>query len=67
MLSCCLVVLLFCCLHGAKKAHKHNHCTNGFYRWLPANGRKGRVLIPRKKTQKKRSHHYRFLRFSILT
>ena len=49
MLSGCLVVLLFCCLHGAEKAHKHSHCANGFYRWLPANGRKGRVLIPRKK------------------
>lgn len=67
MLSGCLVVLSFCCLHGAEKAHKHSHCANGFNRRLPANGRKSRVLIPRKKTQKKRSHHYRSLRFSILT
>ncbi|MCI7269550.1 MAG: hypothetical protein MR561_04890, partial [Prevotella sp.] len=52
LLSGCLAILLFCCLHGAEKAHKHSHCANGFYRWLPANGRKSRALIPRKKTQK---------------
>ena len=53
LLSGCLVVWLSGCLHGAEKANKHSHCANGFYRWLPANGRKSRALIPRKKTQKK--------------
>ena len=52
LLSGCLVVWLFCCLHGAEKANKHSHCANGFYRWLPATAGKAGLSSQGKRHKK---------------